>query len=112
MLKLRSALVEELLLHQADTIDYRVLAAATHEAHNIPAGAKYLLVHTDLDCYLKLGSTSFAVPAADITDGTGPVYVRAGVPRLIDLQAQIAAATPAIGLVAAGTPKVALEWFS
>ncbi|MCS6964966.1 MAG: hypothetical protein NZM16_13105 [Thermoflexus sp.] len=38
MIKFVSALVHEFALRQSDYIDYRVLAANTHEAHNVPAG--------------------------------------------------------------------------
>lgn len=112
MIKLRSAIVEDIMFRQSDVIDYRVLAANTHEAHAIPAGARWAVIHTSADCYVALGGTSFPVPSADVTNGTGPIYVRAGVPRLIDVQPQLHQPTPQIGMVSATAATVALEWFS
>ncbi len=56
-----------------DYIDARVLAAATAERHQIPTGAKYVVFAADATFYARFGDSSVtaAVPAADVTDGTG-----------------------------------------
>lgn len=112
MIKLRSALVAEVLLRQADYINYRVLAAAAHESATVPAGARYARVTATGLAYAKLGSASFAVPAGDITDGTGPIMLPPNTPVLIDLQAQVDAGSPALGFVAAAIQTVQIEYFA
>ena len=58
---------------QAEHIDARVLAANTVETFQAPAGAKYVRLAGDGAFYAKIAaaSTPAAVPAADVTDGTG-----------------------------------------
>lgn len=112
MIKLRSALAEELLMRQADYVNSVVLVADTHETVAVPDGARYAVVTAETLSYLKLGGTSFTLPG-DIADGTAPVALCAGVPKLIDLQAVIeAGGTKLVGLRAAGTPRVTLEFFA
>lgn len=66
-------------LRQADWIDARVLAANVAESHTVPsytdsAGAtkyaSYVVFSANADFYAKVGAAA-AVPAADVTDGTG-----------------------------------------
>lgn len=51
-------------------VDARVLAANVSETHTIPTGANTVLFSSTCDFYAKPGSSA-AVPAADVTDGTG-----------------------------------------
>ncbi len=48
----------------------RVLAANTAESFTVPAGAAVVVFSSNGDFYAKVGGTA-AVPAADVTDGTG-----------------------------------------
>jgi hypothetical protein len=56
-----------------DYVDARVLAASTAERHTIPTGAKFVVFSADATFYAKFGDVTVtaAVPAADVTDGTG-----------------------------------------
>ena len=60
---------------QSVYIDSRVLAANTAEAHTVPSNAAsqkatYVIFSSTCDFYADFASTA-AVPAADVTDGTG-----------------------------------------
>lgn len=53
-------------------IDTRVLAASTAEQHTVPANARIVVFSANGDFYAKYGSNpTAAVPAADVTDGSG-----------------------------------------
>lgn len=60
-------------LKQSSWINCRVLAANVAETFQAPAGARYVLFSAtgDFWCKIALASTAAAVPAADVTDGTG-----------------------------------------
>lgn len=51
-------------------VDARVLASSTSETHTVPTGAAYVLFSADCNFYAKPGASA-AVPASDVTDGTG-----------------------------------------
>lgn len=51
-------------------IDARVLAANTVESHTMPANARFVLFSSTCNFYVNPNGTA-AVPAADVTDGTG-----------------------------------------
>jgi hypothetical protein len=51
-------------------VDARVLAANVSETHTIPTGAGFVLFASTCNFYAKPGASA-AVPAADVTDGTG-----------------------------------------
>ena len=53
-----------------DHVDARVLAANVNEDHTVATDAKYVIFSSTVDFYAKKGGTA-AVPAADVTDGTG-----------------------------------------
>jgi hypothetical protein len=55
---------------QSDHIDVRVLAASTKEDHTKPTGANYVVFSATDDFYVKMDGTA-AVPAGDVTDGSG-----------------------------------------
>ena len=65
-----------------------------------------MLVTPSSDVYFKRASGSFAVPSADVTDGTGPLYIPAGASRLVQL-----GDAGNIGMVSAAACIVQLEWF-
>ncbi len=56
---------------QAYVCNY-VLVASTHKAVTIPTNAKYAIFNFDAPVWVCVGGTA-AVPAADVTDGTGSV---------------------------------------
>jgi len=60
-------------LNRPTYINARVLAATVAEAFTVPAGAKYVLLAANADFYADFGTTA-VTPAADITDGTSPVF--------------------------------------
>lgn len=82
-------------------VDYRVLAADTPEVHTVPTGAKYVLFKATGNFYANFGAAG-AVPAADVTDGSGSLLN----PELRSIDG---AAT--IGLEAPATCIVCLEFF-
>lgn len=51
-------------------IDARVLAANVNEDHTVPTGALWVVFSANCNFYAKPAATA-AVPAADVTDGTG-----------------------------------------
>lgn len=57
----------------ADYVDVRVLAAAAPERHTIPAGAAFVVFSCSTDFYVRFGDVTVtaAVPAGDVTDGSG-----------------------------------------
>lgn len=82
-------------------VDHRVLAANVAEVHTVPTGAKSVLFQTTGTFYAKFGAAA-AVPAADVTDGSGSL-LNPGM-RSID-----GAAT--IGLIAPADCIVQMEFF-
>ena len=52
-------------------IDARVLAASTNETVTIPADATQVIFSANADFYVNPNSGTAAVPAGDVTDGTG-----------------------------------------
>ena len=59
-------------------VDARVLAANTAESHTIPTGAKYLIISSSCAAFYAKQNGTAAVPAADVTDGTGSELNPAG----------------------------------
>lgn len=53
-----------------DYVDARVLGVATNEDHTVPSGVRWVIFSANGDFYAKAGGTA-AVPAADVTDGSG-----------------------------------------
>ena len=87
-------------------VDCRVLAASTHEAHTVPAGAKYVLVSVTVNTFINIGGTATVV-AADITDGSSSILVVNTLPRLFVLNG-----ATTIGVIASAISTVTLEFFS
>lgn len=90
----------------SDYVDCRVLAAATAERHTVPSGARYVSFSADGTFYAKFGNSSVtaAVPATDVTDGTGSVInpeVR-----------EIPSAVTHISLIASAATVVSLSFFA
>jgi hypothetical protein len=58
-------------------VDALVLGADTAESYTVPANVNHILVVPTAAVWYRVTSTA-AVPAADITDGSSPVYIAAG----------------------------------
>jgi hypothetical protein len=54
-------------------IDARVLGVATNETHTVPAGASFVYFSSTGPFYARPNAVA-AVPAGDVTDGTGSEY--------------------------------------
>jgi len=78
--------------------DYRVFAASAAESHTVPTGVKWCVVTPSVDTYVN-PTAAAAVPAADITDGTGPIYCPARVPTYVPV---VPASTLSVIATAAG----------
>ena len=90
----------------SDYIDCRVLAATTAERHTIPSGARYVIFAADGTFYARFGDSSVtaAIPAADVTDGTG---------SMINPEArEIPSAVTHISLIASAATVVTLAFFA
>lgn len=88
-------------------IDYRVLAASTAETITHPTSAIRAVLIPNQDVYVNNQGAAAAVPAADITDGTGPVFIPAGTARAFEV---VAAGT--LSIICATTAVVAIEYFT
>jgi len=88
-------------------IDYRVLAAATAETITHPTGAVRAVIIPNADVYVNNQGATAAVPAADITDGTGPVFIPAGTARAFEV---VAAGT--LSIICSSAAVVAIEYFA
>lgn len=51
-------------------IDVRQLAATVAETHTLPAGTKFVIFSADCNFYARPGASA-ALPAGDVTNGTG-----------------------------------------
>ncbi len=84
-------------------VDARVLAANVSETHTVPAGGRFVLFSADCNFYAKVGASA-AVPAADVTDGTGSEQNPAA--WLLPV------GTTQITLIAAATCKVTMAFYN
>lgn len=88
----------------SDYVDNRVLAAAVAEQHTVPAGANWVLFSSDADFYAKFGTNpTAAVPAADVTDGTG---------SLLNPTVRYISGVAKISLVSSSACVVTMEFYS
>ena len=86
-------------------VDCRVLAATTHEAHTIPAGAKFVMITATGNTFINIGGTA-TVPAADITDGSSSILINGNTSRLFAL-----GVATTIGIIASAIQTVTLEFY-
>lgn len=63
----------------------RLLAASTAESLTIPPWAKYAVFSGNIDCWLDERKTA-VIPAADITDGSSPIYIPAGTKEVRNIE--------------------------
>ncbi len=90
----------------SDYIDCKVLASTTHESIAVPSGMAFCCITPSADVYVKRHNTSFAVPSADVEDGTAPLFVPAGASRLVQL-----GSITHLGFVSSDACNATLEWF-
>jgi hypothetical protein len=83
-----------------DSVNARVLAAATAENINVPAtdprAANFVRLCATGDIYYNVNTTA-AVPAADVTDGTASELLPAGVELWLYIKGVSTSKTPAPG---------------
>ncbi len=95
------------LVQKQSHIDIRVLAADVAEVHTIPSGATKVVISATTNVWMNIGAAG-AVPAADVTDGTGSILIQGVVaPRVFSL-----GAATTIGLRSAAISIVCLEFYS
>jgi hypothetical protein len=98
----------------SDYITVRVLAATTSETHAVPTGANAVRVKSSVDAaitwiqFVALVGTAVAIPAADITDGTGPILVQKGFDQIFEVPEGL----PFIACIASAITTVTFEWFT
>lgn len=82
-------------------VDARVVAANVSETVTVPAGAQFAIFNSNIDFYIKSGGAA-AVPAADVTDGTGSA-----------LNPQVIAVTPAdtFGVISASAGIITISYY-
>ena len=84
-------------------IDVRVLGVATNEDHTVPSGAKWVVFSANCAAfYVKIGTTA-AVPAGDVTDGSGSE---------LNPSSWYLGAASQLGIIAPATCVVTLSFYS
>ena len=87
-------------------VDHRALAANVEETHPVPNNKKVLIIISDIDLYIRPDATA-AVPSADVSDGTGSIYVPAGAARAFSVKG-----VASVHMIAGATAKVTMEWLA
>ena len=83
-------------------VDVRVLAANVAEVHNVPSGATRVVFSANGDFYVRFNAAA-AVPAADVTDGTGSILN----PNMRTLDG-----VTTIGIISAAACNVTMEFYA
>jgi hypothetical protein len=84
----------------------RLLAASTAESLTIPAWAKYAVFSGNIDCWISERGTA-VIPAADITDGTSPIYIPGGTKEVRNIEG-----VSAISVISASAGIFTTEYYS
>ena len=96
-------------------VDNRVLAAAVAETVNRASGYTACVITVNADCWVRRGGTA-AIPAADVTDGTGSIFLPAGSVRIIDFNDANLKTGPSLlasfSIISAGAALASMEWFA
>lgn len=96
-------------------VDNKVLAASTAEDITRPSAYSVAVITVNADCWIRRGGTA-AVPAADVADGTGAIFLPAGSTRIIDFNDSSPATGPSrlasISIISAGVALASIEWFA
>ena len=85
--------------------DVRDLAANVAEVHNVPTDGNIVEISPSADLWVNIGGAA-TVPAADITDGTGPILVPLGTTAVFIIEA-----ATTIGLISASACKTNLIFY-
>lgn len=90
-----------------DYVDTFVLAATVAEKVTVPTSCALVFIMGDADFWCNFAVTTTAtVPTADITDGTSPVLMQAGM-----VHGRVVGGIAAFSIVAVGAPKISFEWY-
>lgn len=98
MLSIPNDYRREFTLPFSDAVQVQVLGAGVAETMTIPSGAKFVLLTGTTNFYVDPTITA-VVPAADVTDGSGPELVLSTVPVFRSLDGVVATG---LSLIAAG----------
>lgn len=96
-------------------IDCRVLAAGVAETVTKPTGTvaqtyNSCIITSNADVWIRRGGTA-AVPAADVTDGTGSWLLSGGRARIMDFHDDDGTILATFSIICAGAALVSMEWF-
>lgn len=83
-------------------VDARVLAANVAESHTVPTGARFVIFSANCAAFYVLPNGTAAIPAADVTDGTGSV---------LNPSAWFVEGKATLGLISPTTCIVTMEFF-
>jgi len=86
-------------------VNHRTISTA--ETETVPAGAGRVVITPDGDAWVNPNGTA-VVPSGDVTDGTGSIFVKAGIARAFYVAAGNALST----IAASGTIHVSYEYFA
>lgn len=91
----------------ATYVDARVLGVTSSETVTVPTNGTVIVMKSDVDFFVDFNATTATIPAADITGGTSPVFVPAGVEftRVVD-------GVSAFGIISNGAAVVTMEFYS
>jgi len=64
-------------------VDAIFLGAGTAESYTVPAGAGYALITCNLPVWACISGTA-VIPTTEVTDGTAPLYLSAGIQVKLD----------------------------
>lgn len=85
-------------------VNHRTVTAA--ETETVPDGASWVVITSDADLWASDSATA-VVPSSDVTDGTGSLFLKAGVSRAF---AVVAGQTLSV-ISASGTAHCSFEYF-
>jgi hypothetical protein len=92
--------------NQSGYIAAMVFSGAAAKSSTPPAGAKFVRISTTVAVYVKIGGTA-AVPAADVTDGSGSALLAPGQSIVHDL-----AGATSVGVAAGAAAVVTLTYYT
>lgn len=91
----------------SDSIYANVLGATTAEHIHVPTGAKKVRLTGTIAFWVKMAGETAAIPSDEVADGTGSMYIPAGVSVLVELDG-----AAVIGLIAGAACTVVMEFFA
>lgn len=102
-------------IHISAYVDNRVLAASVAETVTKPTGTvaqtyNSCVITTNADIWIRRDGTA-AVPAADVTDGTGSILLPAGSSRVMDFADDGGTILATFSMISSGAALVSMEWF-